>query len=456
VTANYQLAHYTLAVNSSGISGVSITSSSGHSGTTNYTRSVDSGTSISLTAPAVVGSYAFTGWSGAVVSSHATISFAMNGDRTVTANYQLVQYTLAVNSAGISGVSITSSSGHGGTTNYTRAVDSGTAVSLTAPSEIGDYAFVGWSGAVVSSNATISFAMAGDRTVTANYELYYRLTVSSSGVLSLPISSSTGHAGTTTYTQLLPPGTAVSLTAPATRGSNYFTGWSGSIFNSNTTLSFSMTAVPDLGGNKYLTANYAPSPSFSFTAGAQGWTMEGAWTQDSLGNVNGPLANAFSFSWNDATNYPGLPFSDPADGEGSLRMSTASGHGINDPSAVWWIMSLRSADLSGSTGWQVADGYEVRVYDSLGTGVTTLYANLYVEVFDHDLGALRTYYSGPAQPLNRSSWTSLYYNPPWIHDCSGPCPTNYTVQAVIVNIWGEMSGSYSGSLFLDNVRALYQ
>jgi hypothetical protein len=82
-------------------------------------------------------------------------------------------YTLSVNSSpSASGVNISSSTGHGGITNYIQtAIKVGTSVTLTAPATVGDLTFKGWTGAVNSSNQTISFSMTADKTVTANYEL---------------------------------------------------------------------------------------------------------------------------------------------------------------------------------------------------------------------------------------------------------------------------------------------
>ncbi len=162
---------YTLTVNSDGASGVDISSTTGHGGTTNYTRMVPSGTSVSLTAPATAAGKAFTGWTGDVPNASRTISFSMNTSKTVTANYETTttNYTLTVNSDGVSGVAITSSTGHGGTTNYTRAVPSGTTVSLTAPASANDKILTRWMGSVVDGNPTINFTMDSDKTVTAYY-----------------------------------------------------------------------------------------------------------------------------------------------------------------------------------------------------------------------------------------------------------------------------------------------
>jgi len=81
-------AAYTLTVNSSGASGVAITSSTGHGGTTNYSRTgLTSGTAVSLTAPATSGGMNFSSWTGCDSVSGNTCNVTMNADRTVTANY---------------------------------------------------------------------------------------------------------------------------------------------------------------------------------------------------------------------------------------------------------------------------------------------------------------------------------------------------------------------------------
>jgi uncharacterized repeat protein (TIGR02543 family) len=77
-------------------------------------------------------------------------------------------YALHVNSSGASGVSISSSTGHGGTTNYSLTLTVGAGVTLTAPT-VTDYDFTGWTGDANSSDPTISLSMDADKTVTANY-----------------------------------------------------------------------------------------------------------------------------------------------------------------------------------------------------------------------------------------------------------------------------------------------
>jgi uncharacterized repeat protein (TIGR02543 family) len=154
---------------------VVITSSTGHGGTTDYTKTLTEDTSVILTAPEYVDSGAarkhFTGWTGSETNTNQTISLTMDGTKSVTANYMAdpVTYSLSVKSTGTAGVVITSSTGHGGTTDYTKTLVEGMLVSLTAPATAGGKTFTGWTGAVASSSATISLTMDSAKSVTANY-----------------------------------------------------------------------------------------------------------------------------------------------------------------------------------------------------------------------------------------------------------------------------------------------
>ena len=98
-------------------SGVAITVSpadnnSASNGTTSFTRTYNSGTSITLTAPATSGSNTFTSWTGCTSASTVTCTVALSANTTVTANYATpppTTYTLAVNSTNpASGVAIPS------------------------------------------------------------------------------------------------------------------------------------------------------------------------------------------------------------------------------------------------------------------------------------------------------------------------------------------------------------
>jgi hypothetical protein len=177
VTANYATTPttYTLNVNSSGAASVAITSNpSTYAGTTNYSRTgIASGTGITLTAPATVGSANFSSWSGCDSNSGVTCNLSMTIDKTVTANYATTPttYTLNVNSSGAASVAITSNpSTYAGTTNYSRTgIASGTGITLTAPATVGSANFSSWSGCDSNSGVTCNLSMTGDKTVTANY-----------------------------------------------------------------------------------------------------------------------------------------------------------------------------------------------------------------------------------------------------------------------------------------------
>lgn len=82
---------HSLSVNSSGASNLSITSTTGHGGATDYTKTVIDRTNVNLQAPYSVGSGAsrmsFNGWTGSLTSSNVSITFTMDTCKTITANY---------------------------------------------------------------------------------------------------------------------------------------------------------------------------------------------------------------------------------------------------------------------------------------------------------------------------------------------------------------------------------
>jgi len=95
---------YTLRVNAYGaLGGVDIASTTGHGGTTNYTRAVTVGTEVSLTAPAAAGISKFESWTGDINSVDQTISLGMDTDKTVIANYSEGVIWVAINDPGVSG-----------------------------------------------------------------------------------------------------------------------------------------------------------------------------------------------------------------------------------------------------------------------------------------------------------------------------------------------------------------
>ncbi len=84
---------YVLTVNSTNpSSGVAIAVSPNNvnndgNGTTSFTRTYDSGATVTLTAPATASGNPFSSWSGCTSASTVTCTVTMSGNTTVTANY---------------------------------------------------------------------------------------------------------------------------------------------------------------------------------------------------------------------------------------------------------------------------------------------------------------------------------------------------------------------------------
>ena len=226
--------HSTLTVQSTPLTGVTIGSTMGEGYPTNYTiPGAECPTNINLQAPATdPAGYTFEGWTvngTAQTAGLKTISFVKTEPTTAVAGY-IPNYTLTVQSTPPTGVSIGSSTGDAGTTNYAvLAILQGTSVNLVAPAtDPTGYAFSQWTvnGAPeTSGQKSISFAMTADTTAVAQYtQTGNVLTVQSTPPAGLGIGSSTGHSGTTDYTiPGIEPGTSVNLQAPAADAGGLFT-----------------------------------------------------------------------------------------------------------------------------------------------------------------------------------------------------------------------------------------
>ncbi len=137
---------------------VSVSSDPSKGGTVSGGGSYKSGASVTVTATANDG-YAFANWTenGSVVSTEASISFTVTGDRTLTANFVPIRT-----------VTLTADPAAGGTVSGGGSYKEGTSATVTATPASG-YAFLNWTenGAVVSTEASYTFTVTGDRTLTA-------------------------------------------------------------------------------------------------------------------------------------------------------------------------------------------------------------------------------------------------------------------------------------------------
>lgn len=150
LTANFSQNSYSIAVS------VAPESSGTVTGGGNYNH----GQSCNLMATANSG-YAFTNWSenGEVVSTNASYTFSVTGNRTLVANFEIQTYTISITANPSNGGTVS-----GGGSNFTY----GQNCTVEASASNG-YKFKFWkeSGVVVSSNASYTFTVTGDRTLEA-------------------------------------------------------------------------------------------------------------------------------------------------------------------------------------------------------------------------------------------------------------------------------------------------
>ena len=197
----------------------------------------------------------------AQTAGQKSITFTMDGGHDGGgAVHAERSYTLTVQSTPPTGLVIGSSTGHGGTTNYTQpGVAYGTSVNLQAPAtDPAGYTFSQWTvngAAQAAGQKSITFTMDAAVTAVAQYtaNIGYALTVQSTPPTGLSIGSSTGHGGTTNYTMTgVAYGTSVNLQAPATDPAGYtFSQWTvngAAQTAGQKSITFTMDAARDGGG----------------------------------------------------------------------------------------------------------------------------------------------------------------------------------------------------------------
>jgi uncharacterized repeat protein (TIGR02543 family) len=123
------------------------------------------GSVVTLTASPKNDNYSFSGWTGCNnVKGDGTCEVTMDSNKSVTANFSQITYTLTVkvsDGGSVSGNGINNCTA----STCTATVNSGTQVSLSASPNNG-YSFSGWTDAC-DGTGECSFAMNGDKTVNA-------------------------------------------------------------------------------------------------------------------------------------------------------------------------------------------------------------------------------------------------------------------------------------------------
>jgi hypothetical protein len=246
-------------------------------GTTSFTRTYDSGATVTLTAPATSGTNTFASWSGCTSVSGTTCTVSMTGNVTVTANYAIpVTYTLIVNSTNpASGVQVTVSpadnnSNTSGTTSTTSPLtftyNSGASITVSVPGTNGAHGFTAFSGATCTATSggtgaasTCTLTLSANTTLTANYG--YNINVDSTNpgsgvgitVSPSPLVPLSQLLTTPATIAAVATGSVYTFVAPATASGSNFTSWTGCTSVTGTTCNLTVAA------DATVTADYTPA-----------------------------------------------------------------------------------------------------------------------------------------------------------------------------------------------------
>lgn len=180
--------------------------------------------------------YKFLGWTdsnGTIPSTNVSIKKGSIGDKSYTANWEIITYNISYDLAGGTASSLTK----------TYNIESNV-IALPIPTRVG-YTFVGWTGSngtTPSTNISIEKGSIGDKSYTANWKvIQYDITYNLAGGNASPLQTSYNVESN-------------SFTLPTPTRTGYtFTGWSGTGLNS---LSKNVSINMGSTGNRSYTANW--------------------------------------------------------------------------------------------------------------------------------------------------------------------------------------------------------
>ena len=246
-------------------------------GTVTGGGSYQQGQSCTVTATAATG-YTFLRWTenGQQVSTNANYTFTVTGNRTLVAQFQAQGYMINVSANPNSGGTVSG----GGSYNY------GQSCTVTATAATG-YTFLRWTenGQQVSTNASYTFTVTGNRTLVAQFQAQsYTINISANP----SNGGSVSGGGSYNYGQ--------SCTVHATTNTGYsFTNWTenGSVISTNSNYTFTVNS------NRTLVANFTQTHTVSVSANpSNGGTVSGGGTYNhgQSCTVSAITANGYSFS----------------------------------------------------------------------------------------------------------------------------------------------------------------
>ncbi len=204
--------------------------------------------------------FTFTNWTenGSVVSTQANYTFTVSGNRTLVANFQAQPQNYTV--------SVSANPTNAGTVSGGGTFQQGQSCTVTATPANG-YTFVRWTenGTQVSTNASYTFTVTGNRTLVAHFQ-QQTYTITATAVPSNGGSVSGG--GTYTY------GQSCTLTATAEAGYT-FTNWTknGAQVSTNPTYTFTVTESAEYVAHFNImtfTINVSANPSYGGTVTGEG------------------------------------------------------------------------------------------------------------------------------------------------------------------------------------------
>ena len=218
---------------------ITVSANPTNGGTVTGGGSYNQGQSCTVTATANSG-FTFANWTenGSVVSTQASYTFSVTGNRTLVANFtaQPVNYNIAVSANPTNGGQV---SGGG-------SYQQGQSCTVNATANSG-FTFANWTenGSVVSSQASYTFSVTGNRTLVANFQALPQ-------TYTISVSANPTNGGTATGGGTYQQGQSCTVHATAAAG-HTFEGWTenGNTVSTNTNYTFTVT------GNRALVANFA-------------------------------------------------------------------------------------------------------------------------------------------------------------------------------------------------------
>lgn len=314
----------TLVANFSPISYTVTTSSSpSGGGTTSGGGTCAYGDAVTVTAVPASG-YQFVNWTqgGTAVSTNSSYSFTVTGNRSLTANFSQITYTVALSSAPAAG----------GTSGGAGTYGSGTTATVTATPATG-YRFVNWTqgGTAASANPVYSFPVTANITLVANFAIAdYTITttVSPAGAGTASGGGSFNHGA--------------SVTVRATPATGYqFTNWTenGSAVSTSANYTFTVS------GSRNLLANFSQIPRLLTLTGPEGNNLR----NNDIISLDSPEAGSLVITVNANADWSvtenSLWFNAEKEGDSRIRINYLENISVMDKESPLKVTTALNAEL---------------------------------------------------------------------------------------------------------------